>query len=165
MDNPPRDATSSTPTISSDSDGCPQPPSRRQKSTEKAEHRKEQNRMAAARHRQREQDRLSVLTTREAMLKQRVSELELEIDILRKHREGLPAPERDPLTSAIIKMTKDVSDLHSNLARCLSETQTLVEEASIYHNQQPTIYICLCFIYWHANTCSFQGNTNAHHCS
>ncbi|KAJ2818194.1 hypothetical protein GGI24_005170, partial [Coemansia furcata] len=73
-----------------------------------SEQRRTQNRNAAARHRQRQHQRMDELMRRESILKQRVSELEVEVEVLRRGRAGLRLPERDPFTATILEMLEDV---------------------------------------------------------
>ncbi|KAJ2722920.1 hypothetical protein GGI07_002996 [Coemansia sp. Benny D115] len=90
--------------------------------------RRKQNRDAAARHRQRQQRRLEELTHKEAVLSQQVSELELEILTLRRHREGLEAPERDSFTTSILAMIDNVNEMRNSLMQYTVESQELVLE-------------------------------------
>ncbi|KAJ2814477.1 hypothetical protein FBU31_007274, partial [Coemansia sp. 'formosensis'] len=93
-----------------------------------SEQRRTQNRNAAARHRQRQQQRMDELMRRESILKQRVSELEVEVEVLRRGRAGLRLPERDPFTATILEMLEDVSSLRTSLLRYSTESQLLVED-------------------------------------
>ncbi|KAJ2746121.1 hypothetical protein GGI20_001606 [Coemansia sp. BCRC 34301] len=93
-----------------------------------SENRRAQNRNAAARHRQRQQQRLGEWTRREAILKQRVSELEVEVEVLRRGRAGLRLPERDPFTATILEMLGDVNSLRASLVQYASESQLLVDD-------------------------------------
>ncbi|KAJ2777311.1 hypothetical protein H4R18_005212 [Coemansia javaensis] len=92
------------------------------------EERRRQNRDAAARHRQRQQERLSTLERHEAVLQQRVSELRTEIMSLHNQREGLPQPARDPLTTTLLSMLETVDGLRSSLDRCVDESVAVVKE-------------------------------------
>ncbi|KAJ2871592.1 hypothetical protein GGH93_004705 [Coemansia aciculifera] len=93
-----------------------------------SEQRRTQNRNAAARHRQRQQQRMEELMRRESILKQRVSELEIEVEVLRRGRAGLKLPERDPFTATILEMLGDVGNLRASLLRYTTESQLLVED-------------------------------------
>ncbi|KAJ2466950.1 hypothetical protein GGI03_001833 [Coemansia sp. RSA 2337] len=93
-----------------------------------SEQRRTQNRNAAARHRQRQNQRMEELIRRESILKQQVSELEIEIEVLRRGRAGLKLPERDPYTATILAMLEDVSNLRTSLIRYSTESQLLVED-------------------------------------
>ncbi|KAJ2158391.1 hypothetical protein GGF46_003796 [Coemansia sp. RSA 552] len=105
----------------SEAKGCP----RREP---EAEERRRQNRDAAARHRQRQQQRTNDLIHREAILKQRVEELQSEIQVLRSRGEGLAVPERDPFTATLLEMHNTVDSLRTSLMACCSESELVVEE-------------------------------------
>ncbi|KAJ2408680.1 hypothetical protein J3F80_001906 [Coemansia sp. RSA 2526] len=83
------------------------------------EERRRQNRDAAARHRQRQQTRLDNLTLKEAILKQQVGELELEVESLKHSRAGLSPPQRDPFTASVLQM---LEDLQTPIAHMLAKT-------------------------------------------
>ncbi|KAJ2031308.1 hypothetical protein H4S04_005212 [Coemansia sp. S16] len=93
-----------------------------------SEQRRTQNRNAAARHRQRQHQRMEELIRRESILKQQVSELEIEIEVLRHGRAGLKLPECDPYTATILAMLEDVSNLRTSLIRYSTESQLLVND-------------------------------------
>ncbi|KAI8319774.1 hypothetical protein GQ54DRAFT_264751, partial [Martensiomyces pterosporus] len=92
------------------------------------EQRRQQNRDAAARHRQRQQSRLDELVRKEAVLKQRVAELEREVQALQRGRVGLPLPERDTFTDTIVEMVDSVDALRAGLKQCTEECESLVSE-------------------------------------
>ncbi|KAJ2135736.1 hypothetical protein GGH17_002249, partial [Coemansia sp. RSA 788] len=92
------------------------------------EERRRQNRDAAARHRQRQQTRLDNLTLKEAILKQQVGELELEVESLKHSRAGLSPPQRDPFTASVLQMLEDVSSLRTSLIKCCNDSQELIDE-------------------------------------
>ncbi|KAJ2486925.1 hypothetical protein EV174_000825 [Coemansia sp. RSA 2320] len=103
-----------------------------------SEQRRTQNRNAAARHRLRQQQRLDGLIRREAVLKQRVSELEIEVLVLRRGRAGLPLPERDSVSASIIGMLKDVDSLRTCLSRYTTESQLLIGDQQELEQQLPS---------------------------
>ncbi|KAJ2821298.1 hypothetical protein IWW50_004696, partial [Coemansia erecta] len=90
------------------------------------EERRRQNRDAAARHRRRQQDRLQELTHKEAVLKQRVAELELGIESLKRSRAGLALPQRDHFTTTVLGMLDDVEVLRKSLIESCDYTRELI---------------------------------------
>ncbi|KAJ2403101.1 hypothetical protein GGI23_000240 [Coemansia sp. RSA 2559] len=94
------------------------------------EERRRQNRDAAARHRMRQQKRLDELAYKEVILKQRLGELQLEVEVLKKQREGLQAPRLDPFTETILEMIDSAKELHDNLSRTSQESEQTIHEVS-----------------------------------
>ncbi|KAJ1664937.1 hypothetical protein IW140_002736 [Coemansia sp. RSA 1813] len=92
------------------------------------EERRRQNRDAAARHRVRQQKRLEELTYREVLLKQRLGELQGEVEALKKQREGLRVPCQDPFTATILEMISSASALHDNLSQTSQESEQNIHE-------------------------------------
>ncbi|KAJ2529050.1 hypothetical protein EV175_007401, partial [Coemansia sp. RSA 1933] len=92
------------------------------------EERRRQNRDAAARHRVRQQKRLDELAYKEVILKQRLGELEVEVEALRKQREGLQAPQQDPFTATVLEMIKSADELHADLAHTSQESKKTIRE-------------------------------------
>ncbi|PIA14064.1 hypothetical protein COEREDRAFT_89022 [Coemansia reversa NRRL 1564] len=90
--------------------------------------RRRQNRDAAARHRQRQQERLDGLEKREAILKQRVGELELGIETLKHEREGLELPKRDTFTDTMLGMLVNVDELRNSLTKCMNDSKSIINE-------------------------------------
>ncbi|KAI7818117.1 hypothetical protein BX661DRAFT_174606 [Kickxella alabastrina] len=79
--------------------------------------RRRQNRDAAARHRQRQNNKLDHLAHKEAVLSQQVSEMQLEIELLRNSQAGLTLPTRDPFTACIKAMLDQLQNLASSLTQ------------------------------------------------
>ncbi|KAJ2658589.1 hypothetical protein IW148_004634 [Coemansia sp. RSA 1199] len=102
------------------------------------EERRRQNRDAAARHRQRQQHRLEDLTLKEAILKQQVGELELEVESLKRSRAGLSPPQRDPFTASVLNMLEDVNSLRISLLKCCDDSQKLIDEE---HDKSTTAHM------------------------
>ncbi|KAJ1769090.1 hypothetical protein LPJ74_004324 [Coemansia sp. RSA 1843] len=94
------------------------------------EERRRQNRDAAARHRVRQQKRLEELTYREVLLKQRLGELQGEVEALKKQREGLRVPCQDPFTATILEMISSASALHDNLSQTSQESEQNIHESN-----------------------------------
>ncbi|KAJ2844704.1 hypothetical protein IWW36_005076, partial [Coemansia brasiliensis] len=92
------------------------------------EERRRQNRDAAARHRQRQQARLNMLAMKEAVLRQQVSELELELEIVRRSHQGLSVPQRDTHTQTLLDLLDSVKDLQVNLLQSSNDSQELLIE-------------------------------------
>ncbi|KAJ2761947.1 hypothetical protein H4S06_000936 [Coemansia sp. BCRC 34490] len=94
------------------------------------EERRRQNRDAAARHRIRQQQRLDELEYKEVLLKQRLVELQLEVDALRRQREGLRPVIQDPFTATILDMISSADALRSGLLQTSRESSEIVLEVS-----------------------------------
>ncbi|KAJ2657557.1 hypothetical protein IWW48_004469 [Coemansia sp. RSA 1200] len=92
------------------------------------EERRRQNRDAAARHRIRQQQRLEELAYKEVLLKQRLVELQFEVDALRKQREGLRPVIQDPFTTTILDMINSADTLRSGLLQTSKESSEIVLE-------------------------------------
>ncbi|KAJ1727859.1 hypothetical protein LPJ72_005732 [Coemansia sp. Benny D160-2] len=92
------------------------------------EERRRQNRDAAARHRIRQQQRLDELEYKEVLLKQRLVELQLEVDALRRQREGLRPVIQDPFTATILDMISSADALRSGLLQTSRESSEIVLE-------------------------------------
>ncbi|KAJ2713228.1 hypothetical protein H4R19_002357 [Coemansia spiralis] len=92
------------------------------------EERRRQNRVAAARHRQRQLDRLDSLERQEAVLRQEAEELQEELDAVRSSRSGAPRPPPDQFATAIVEMLETVESLRSSLVKCLDASALVVQE-------------------------------------
>ncbi|KAJ1939993.1 hypothetical protein GGF37_004167 [Kickxella alabastrina] len=93
--------------------------------------RRRQNRDAAARHRQRQNNKLDHLAHKEAVLSQQVSEMQLEIELLRNSQAGLTLPTRDPFTACIQAMLDQVSELHNDVKHYTEKSQELIFETEM----------------------------------
>ncbi|KAI9501425.1 hypothetical protein BX070DRAFT_236903 [Coemansia spiralis] len=103
--------------------------------------RRKQNRDAAARHRQRQQSRLDELTFKEAVLRQRVTELKSEINALKTAREGQQTAQYDTFTAALLSTMEAVDVLQANLLQASHDSLQLITDIqdvakSFLQNQQ-----------------------------
>ncbi|KAJ2673997.1 hypothetical protein GGI25_004482 [Coemansia spiralis] len=92
--------------------------------------RRKQNRDAAARHRQRQQSRLDELTFKEAVLRQRVTELKSEINALKTAREGQQTAQYDTFTAALLSTMEAVDVLQANLLQASHDSLQLITDVS-----------------------------------